>query len=199
MQFEVGKEFTDHFGMTVKITSTTEPNVVFPIRGIGEGGAFFRYTKDGKWNSDGTPHGRDLIILSQLCSELDANAADHFRDVMYADDGIPQQPIIMGDPDYATLAGILQAAHDQAANGKGAERHAEGNPFLDQPIMNIARMLGDTGGHAYQIMKKAQEAHRMVKRDQFEAAEREVLGIINYAAAMILLIREIEFPPEGQN
>lgn len=103
----------------------------------------------------------------------------------------PEPPAVVGDPMYGSLAGILQAAHDQAARGKGHDRHADDKPFLNQPIMEIARMLGDTGGHAYQIMKKAQEANRMVRRAQYDAAVQEYLGVINYAAAAILLIREL--------
>lgn len=92
---------------------------------------------------------------------------------------------------FIPLAGTLLAALDQAASGKGQERHGGGKPFLEQPIMEIARMLDGTGGHAFQIMKKAQEANRMVGREQYDAAVREYLGVINYAAAAILLIREL--------
>lgn len=100
-------------------------------------------------------------------------------------------PVLMSDPAYQSLAGVLQAALNHASAEKGHERHSDGQPFLDQPIMEIARLLGDTGGHSYQIMKKAQEANRMVKREQFDAAVQEYLGVINYAAAAILLIREL--------
>lgn len=98
---------------------------------------------------------------------------------------------LTSEPPYSSLAGILQMALDQAASGKGRERHSDDKPFLEQPIMEIARMLNGTGGHAYQIMKKAQEANRMVAREQLNAAVAEYLGVINYAAAAILLIREL--------
>ena len=58
--------------------------------------------------------------------------------------------------------------------------------------MQIPRMLGDTSGLAYQIIKKTQEANRMTKRGKYDAAIREMLGAINYCAAMILTIREID-------
>lgn len=104
----------------------------------------------------------------------------------------PTPPAVIPDPHYSSLAGILQAAHDHAARGKGHDRHGDDDkPFLDQPIMEIARMLGSTEGHAYQIMKKAHEANRMVTREQYDAAVAEYLGVINYAAAAILLIREL--------
>lgn len=99
----------------------------------------------------------------------------------------PTAPVPKG---YHDLARTLQEALEQASQGKGEERHGHGKPFTDQPIFEIGRMLGDTGGHAYQIMKKAQEAYHMTGREQHDAAVRELLGVINYAAAAILLIRE---------
>lgn len=102
----------------------------------------------------------------------------------------PTNDIISHDEKYDKLAGVLQDAYNQAAEGKGKERHANGKPFLDQPIMEIARMLSGIDGHSFQIMKKAQEAARMVRREQSDAAVQELFGIINYAAAAVLLIRE---------
>lgn len=90
---------------------------------------------------------------------------------------------------YERLAGILQEAHDQAARGKGKARHANGKPFPRQPIMEIARMVGP-GYPLGQIMKKAQEARSMAVRGEHDAARAELLGIINYAAAAVLLIEE---------
>lgn len=106
-------------------------------------------------------------------------------------DATPGPALMPTEPAYASLAGILQAAHDQAASGKGRVRHSDDKPFLNQPIMEIGRMLGGIDGHSYQIMKKAQEAARMVRREQYDAAVQELFGVINYAAAAVLLIREI--------
>ena len=92
-------------------------------------------------------------------------------------------------PGYEHLARILQSAYDQSARGKGRARHANDLPFDQQPIMQIARMVG-VGGHSYQICKKAQEATGMVNREQYEAAIAEFRGVIVYAAAAILLIEE---------
>jgi len=94
------------------------------------------------------------------------------------------------DPKYAPLAYVLHEAYDQAAKGKGHERHADGKAFVDQPIFEIARMLHGIDGQTFQIMKKAQEAARMVRNGQHDAAVRELLGAINYAAAAVLHIRE---------
>lgn len=89
-------------------------------------------------------------------------------------------------PGYERLADILQAALNQAQQGKGSERHQQGTtPFHEQPIVSIARMVGP-GGPAQQVMKKTQEALRMTP----ERGIAELLGAINYAAATIIVIEE---------
>lgn len=103
----------------------------------------------------------------------------------------PEPPAVISDPMYGSLAGVLQAAHDHAARGKGHDRHGDDDtPFLEQPTMQIARLVG-VGYPAGQIMKKADEAKRMVDRGQYDAAVFEFFGVINYAAAAILAIREM--------
>ena len=89
--------------------------------------------------------------------------------------------------DYATLRKILDAAYDQAANGKGKERHANDLPWDKQPIIEIGKLHG-AGFNAGQATKKLQEAQGMVARGQHDAAYREVLGAIVYAASVCLLI-----------
>jgi hypothetical protein len=98
-------------------------------------------------------------------------------------------------PGYEPLARILSLAYAQSAYGKGNARHARGKPFAQQPIMEIARMVG-LGGHTYQICKKAQEATGMAERGDIEAAKAELLGVIVYAAAGILLLEEKQPNPE---
>jgi hypothetical protein len=92
---------------------------------------------------------------------------------------------------YGDLRDVLDEAFIQAAEGKGAERHANGRPFRHQPIMEVGRIVGP-GFAAGQVMKKTGEAVGMVKRQELGAAERELMGAIVYAAAAILLIREME-------
>lgn len=86
---------------------------------------------------------------------------------------------------YEPLRRALQAAFEQSAHGKGKERHANSKPFDEQPIMEIVRLFGQAGivGHAYQIIKKAQEAGNMALRGKTDAARAEFLGVIVYAAA----------------
>lgn len=95
--------------------------------------------------------------------------------------------------DYEPLFSVLMLAFKQAAYGKGKERHANDKPFTEQPILQIQRMLGDDGfaGHAFQIMKKVQEANTMVSRGKYGEAQRELLGAIVYAAAAHCFIEEI--------
>ncbi|MHB0785564.1 hypothetical protein [Bradyrhizobium sp. 5.13L] len=100
-------------------------------------------------------------------------------------------PIIISDPMYGSLAGVLQAAHDHAARGKGHDRHGSDDvPFLEQPTMQATRLVG-VGYPTGQIIKKCHEAARMVDREQYDAAVAELFGVINYAAAAILAIREM--------
>lgn len=93
------------------------------------------------------------------------------------------------DPDYADLIHALDAAISQAAAGKGKERHANGRPFSQQPIMEIGRMVGP-GYQIGQAMKKGQEAMGMHARGERDRARAELLGAINYMAAAWLLIGE---------
>jgi hypothetical protein len=95
------------------------------------------------------------------------------------------------DPDYAELTRALDAAIEQAAAGKGKERHANGKPFDRQPIMEIARMVGP-GYQIGQAMKKGQEAMGMHARGETGRARAELLGAINYMAAAWLLLEETQ-------
>lgn len=89
---------------------------------------------------------------------------------------------------YEDLAEVHDAALMQAATGKGNERHANGKPFVDQPMIQIAKMVG-IGSPVGQVMKKAQEAVGMAERGQTVAAINELLGVINYAAGAILTLK----------
>ena len=92
---------------------------------------------------------------------------------------------VKSSSDYDPLSRVLLLAYEQAASGKGKERHANSKPFDKQPIMEIARMVG-VGYQLGQAMKKAQEASRLPN----ERARAELLGAINYLAAAYLLLEE---------
>jgi hypothetical protein len=107
---------------------------------------------------------------------------------------LPMKIIPGGVPGYEPLAEVLRDAYDQSAKGKGKERHANGKPFLMQPIMSIGRMVGP-GYPLGQAMKKAQEAGGMYARGNTPAATAELLGVIVYTAAAINLMKEQEQRP----
>ena len=92
---------------------------------------------------------------------------------------------------YSELGRILKMAYSQAAEGKGKERHANGEKFEDQPIMTIAKGHG-LGYQTGQAAKKLQEAHTLLKLRGKHAAIQEILGAINYAAAAVLLIEQMD-------
>lgn len=98
--------------------------------------------------------------------------------------GNEQAPL--GLTGYEPLHDILLEALNQASHGKGKERHANGKPFLRQPIMEIGRMVGP-GYNLGQAMKKCQEASRLPETERKVA---ELLGAINYIASAVILLRE---------
>lgn len=57
---------------------------------------------------------------------------------------------------YERLADVLQRAYDQAALGKGKERHANGKAFHKQPMQDLIRLHG-VGFATGQASKKAGE------------------------------------------
>ena len=87
---------------------------------------------------------------------------------------------------YQSLADVLQRAYDQAARGKGKERHACDRAFTAQPMQTISELLGSHIGLQYQAIKKIQESNRLDK----DAQIREMLGAINYIAGAIIFLEE---------
>lgn len=88
---------------------------------------------------------------------------------------------VMAADGYESLADVLRRAFEQAARGKGAQRHAQSQPFDDQPMQQICRLVGP-GFATGQAMKKLQEAQRLTH----DAAIREMLGAIVYIAGAII-------------
>ena len=95
----------------------------------------------------------------------------------------------MSEPDttsdqYASLNNVLRAALTQAADGKGAERHARGQePFNEQLGVWIqSQGFGFADGQA---VKKIHEALRLPP----DAAIFELLGAINYLAMAIIVLQ----------
>lgn len=118
--------------------------------------------------------------------------ADDAFEIFFAPKSDPQVTPQDIHPDaYSDLRRVLDMAFEQASQGKGKERHANGREFDRQPIMELARMHG-LGYPTGQAAKKLQEAHTLLRLRGKEAAIQEILGAINYAAAAVLLIEEME-------
>lgn len=84
---------------------------------------------------------------------------------------------------YERLVDVLNRALNQAAFGKGAERHADMLPFHEQPMQSISDTVG-LGFTLGQALKKWQESGRMNP----DPAVRELLGAINYIAGAVIYI-----------
>lgn len=102
----------------------------------------------------------------------------------------------------SALEKVLIEAFEQAAIGKGKERHtiSDTQLFENQPIMAIPRLLRNSvknypQGLAYQAIKKIVEAFHM---DDQEKATHELKGAINYIGASILAIRELKIPVQNK-
>jgi len=89
------------------------------------------------------------------------------------------------EPGYEPLAAILKEALDQCQYGKGRRCHANGKPFLEQPIITGGMECGP-GGLAFQARKKILEA---LNCQDLDRAVEDLLGAINYTAAMIIVKR----------
>lgn len=98
----------------------------------------------------------------------------------------PERIYYLTVPGYETLAGVLRQAYAQAADGKGKERHADGNAFDEQPMTTINAMLGSVDGFLYQAIKKTVESKRLPK----DRAVAELLGAINYLAGAVIALEK---------
>ena len=86
------------------------------------------------------------------------------------------------------LVKVFEAALEQAAGGKGKERHANGQPFDRQPICEGGRHFG-IGAPLFQAWKKTAEVMRLVEMDNgAERALREIYGAMNYLAAAAIVL-----------
>ena len=86
---------------------------------------------------------------------------------------------------YQELFHVLDEAYDQAARGKGNDRHAAGEKFEDQPIMWIEKYF-----KSYQLGQAVKKLHES-QRLPLAQAVKELLGAINYIAARVILLRKI--------
>ena len=87
-------------------------------------------------------------------------------------------------PGYELLQGVLDRAYDQAARGKGKERHANGKAFHKQPMQDLIRLHG-VGFATGQASKKASEAMGLPTQERQVA---ELLGAIVYLCGAVIAI-----------
>lgn len=95
---------------------------------------------------------------------------------------------------YESLRDVLDRAFDQAASGKGAERHAQDLPFEQQTMQKLIDLYGP-GFALGQAAKKAQESQRLpAGRDV-----AELLGAINYLAGAVIALERGRQPVAGND
>lgn len=131
-----------------------------------------------------------LPFKSKRDEPLPLSMDTHMRSFSYHDVCLSPDSRVEG---YLELETVLCAAYQQASAGKGKERHAAGDEFNAQPILTIGRLLKSADGEAYQAIKKTREALMMHRRGDTDAAIRELLGAINYLAAVAILVSEEGF------
>lgn len=94
---------------------------------------------------------------------------------------------VMNEPGYEKLSDVLRRAYDQAAIGKGKERHANGEPFHEQVMQTGAHRFG-TGALLFQAFKKSEESQRL----PHDRAIAELLGAIVYLAGAVIALERAE-------
>lgn len=92
-----------------------------------------------------------------------------------------------GDTGYERLAKVLQDAHDHAARGKGADRHAKDLPFDKQRMQAISHLIDSPDGMAYQVCKKVVEGLGLPTLARQKA---ELWGAINYLAGIVIFLED---------
>lgn len=178
-EIRIGQKWRKASGGFVVIDSIGPPTG-FCISGIDEHGAHLTFTSNGRYSLHGK-NPNDIVGLIE-----DAPAVEQANPCV-EDNEESHSSIVMDVPGYEKLAAVLQDAYNQAAIGKGRERHANDKPFHEQPMCAISRNLGSIDGLLYQATKKPQEARGLPTRAR---ALAEIYGAINYLAGAAILIEE---------
>lgn len=87
--------------------------------------------------------------------------------------------------DYSALRRVLDDAFTQASEGKGRDRHADGEAFHDQPWSRITSAVG-LGFPLGQAAKKIEEGKRLADAGEPGRAVAEWLGAIVYLAMAVI-------------
>lgn len=166
----------------ISITGCTDPdvleNVAKMIKANNQPAAF-------AW--DGRKVGTSPAMAAPYGVKADKKQQQYELTMEADDSGIPSPLFIFRSKkdrdDYLPLLRTFLGALEQAAYGKGRERHANDLPFVEQPILTMARMLDSDAGLAQQVIKKTVEARSLPTK---QARINELRGTLVYAAAMIL-------------
>ena len=181
---------TVHFLVTARRSAVTEIN----ITGGTDLETLENVAKAMKANNQSAAFawdGRKASLPPAMAAPYGVKASkkrQQYELTMEADDsGIPSPLFIFRSKkdrdDYLPLLRTFLGALEQAAYGKGRERHANDLPFIEQPILTMARMLDSDAGLAQQVIKKTVEARSLPMK---KARVNELRGTLVYAAAMIL-------------
>ena len=105
---------------------------------------------------------------------------EYSKDDRYAGKAVDDMVTNGCDYGYGLLYETLNRAASRAVSGKGKERHADGDDFLDQQIFWIERNI-----HSFclgQAVKKVKECQAMDR----DSAVNELLDAIVYISARII-------------
>ena len=91
---------------------------------------------------------------------------------------------------YDSLRDVFMMAVNEAISGKGGQRHGTSDKFENQQLCSFMREAGLSPA-MYQIQKKARELLRFKGKNRKERVRRELLGIIIYAAAAVIVNEEV--------
>jgi len=146
------------------------------------------------------PKNPDPIITAKKVEDPkypDNSTQAHYDNSSVPFKGIPEgkKPVIFPihaemeqNKNYAVLRNVLNRAYEQASEGKGAERHANGKPFEDQPMQTLSQTLDTEAGLIFQACKKAAEGLKYKGDNAKERAIKEYLGAINYLAGAVIYL-----------
>jgi hypothetical protein len=85
---------------------------------------------------------------------------------------------------YTKLGRVLASCYNQAAKGKGNDRHASGQPFEEQPIIWVEREF--KSWQLGQAVKKIHESQRLPP----DRAIEELKGAVIYLCAHIITLEK---------
>lgn len=134
------------------------------------------------WNSDADSYCDDGKVFLSWGEGPDRNLAQLILDTSQSD----APTVNMTVPGYESLANVLQMAYNQAAVGKGVERHAAAGEPFDKQIMQIGAQKFGSGALLFQAFKKSEESQRL----PLDRAVNELLGAIVYLAGAVIALKK---------